>query len=512
MDKKRILEIVAGIVIIALVIAMVSCVACKGGNATDANKETSDEAVAKETSDTAKNDENEKNIENETEESGETSLSNDETTTIDMGGEGDGDMDESTENASDSQGSATENATQENSTKDSTTKDNSASATTATTATSTTSSSLDTKEEETTKTTSGTSTDNGSMSKTTAEVVKDMGIGINLGNTFESCGDWINASSVTNFEKAWGSPVITQEIIAGMAAEGFGVLRIPVAWSNMMDDNYNIDESYINRVKEVTDWAIDSGMYVIVNIHYDGGWWTEFSTNKSECMKKYKAIWTQLAEAFKDYDEKLVLESLNEEGCWDDIWNRYSGSTSGKSTAYGLLNEINQTFVDIIRASGGNNAKRHLLIAGYATDITLTCDSCFKMPSDSAGRCAVSVHYYTPFAYTHLTEDTDWAKVQTEWGSASDINELNYYMKMMYDNFVSKGVPVIIGEFGVAEMSNKDKDNAVYYMSSVAEAAYDYGMCPILWDTTSSYSFYNRYNCCMSEYPTLKEAFLNILK
>lgn len=347
---------------------------------------------------------------------------------------------------------------------------------------------------------------------TTAQIVKDMGIGINLGNTFESCGDWINDSSVTNFETAWGSPQITKAMIQGIAAEGFGVLRIPVAWSNMMSADYTIATEYIDRVKEVATWAIDSGMYVIVNIHYDGGWWTDFPTDKANCMAKYKAIWTQLSLEFKDYGDKLIFESLNEEGCWDSVWNRYGSSTKGKQEAYGLLNEINQTFVDIVRASGGNNTYRHLLIAGYATDIDATCDSCYKMPEDAQGRCAVSVHYYTPFAYTHLEKDESWATVQTEWGSDADTAELNKYMKKMYDDYVSKGIPVIIGEFGVPTMSNKSKDNAIFYIESVAKAAYDYGMCPVLWDTTNSYSYYNRYTCSMSEYAELKEAFANILK
>ncbi len=358
---------------------------------------------------------------------------------------------------------------------------------------------------------SGSTTTNTGWNMTTAEVVHAMGIGINLGNTFESCGDWINSSSVSNYEKAWGSPIITKAMIQGIADEGFDSIRIPVAWSNMMGDNYTINSSYMARVKEVVDWSLDAGLYVIINIHYDGGWWTAFPTDKDECMKRYTTMWTQIATAFKDYNEKLIFESLNEEGCWDEVWNRWGGTT-GKSEAYGLLNEINQKFVDLIRSSGGNNGKRHLLIAGYATDITLTCDSYFKMPTDSAGRCAVSVHYYTPSTYCILEEDASWGTAKTTWGDSSDVAELNKNMKLLYDTFVCNGVPVIIGEFGVPSMKNKDADNVILFLRSVAEKAYDYGMCPMLWDITHEYSYYNRYTCKMDKYPALKEAFADILK
>lgn len=237
----------------------------------------------------------------------------------------------------------------------------------------------------------------GMRDMTTMEIVRDMGLGINLGNTFESCGSWIASGSVTNYETGWGSPVITQEMIQGYKDCGFGVLRIPVAWSNMMSGDYDINPDYLARVKQVADWALESDMYVIMNIHWDGGWFERFGNDndKEECMYKYSRIWTQLTEEFKNYGDKLMFESLNEEGCWDNIWNRYSGE-GDKEKAYGLLNEINQRFVDIVRESGGNNNKRHLLIAGYATDVALTCDGAFKMPDDPAGRCAVSVHYYTP--------------------------------------------------------------------------------------------------------------------
>lgn len=322
----------------------------------------------------------------------------------------------------------------------------------------------------------------------TAEIVREMGVGINLGNTFESCG--MNGNTVTAYETGWGSPVITQEMIQGYADCGFGVLRVPVAWTNMMTGDYDINADYLARVRQVVDWALESGMYVILNIHWDGGWFEKFADDalKDECMYKYQRIWQQLTKEFKNYGDKLMFESLNEEGGWETIWNRYSNE-GDKEKSFGLLNEINQTFVDIVRSSGGNNAKRHLLIAGYNTDLILTCDELYKMPDDPAGRCAVSVHYYCPSTFAILEKDASWGKARTEWGSDADYDELYKNMDMMKEHFIDKGIPVIIGEFGTST-KNKTPEMIRKYLSSVCKAAYERGLCPVLWDITNV--FYNR--------------------
>ena len=326
---------------------------------------------------------------------------------------------------------------------------------------------------------------------TTMELVKEMGVGINLGNTFESAGSWIAPTGVTSYETGWGSPIITREMITGYAECGFGVLRVPVAWSNMMGEDYTIDATYLARVKQVVGWALEDGMYVILNIHWDGGWWTDFANDdkKAECMYKYERIWIQLTEAFNnEYGDHLMFESLNEEGGWESIWNRYSNQ-GDKEKSFNLLNEINQKFVDIVRASGGNNAERHLLIAGYNTDFDLTCDPLYKMPNDPKNRCAVSVHYYTPSTFAILEADADWGKARTEWGTDADYAELNKYMTMMKETYIDKGIPVIVGEFGCST-SNKTPEMVRLYLTSVCEAAYDNGLCPVLWDITDV--FYNR--------------------
>lgn len=345
---------------------------------------------------------------------------------------------------------------------------------------------------------------------TTAEVVQEMGLGINLGNTMEVSGMYLG--SVQAYETGWGSPVITQAAIQGYADAGFGVLRVPVAWSNLMNvRTYEISPDYIARVKEIVGWAIDADMYVIMNIHWDGGWFEGFGKDdkRDKCFEKYESIWTQLSEAFKDYGDKLMFESLNEEGGWDEIWNRYSGE-GDKEKSFGILNDMNQRFVNIVRGSGGNNEKRHLLIAGYGTDIDLTCDEAFKMPDDPAGRCAVSVHYYTPSTFAILEEDASWGKARTEWGTDEDYAELNRNMDKMKTNFADKGIPVIIGEYSACG-KNKTPEMKQLWNVSVAKAAYERGMCPVLWDIAQDYydretaKFRGEYQPMVKELMAVKE-------
>jgi len=335
---------------------------------------------------------------------------------------------------------------------------------------------------------SAVSADSAMRDMTTMEIVTDMGIGINLGNTFESSGDWIDQwgdGTPNAYETAWGSPTVTKEMIRGYADAGFGVLRIPVAWSNMMakDGSYSIHPDYLDRVKQVVDWALDADLYVIVNLHWDGGWLENLPQDYDGCMKKYTAIWTQVSAAFQDYGDYLMFEAQNEELGWSSVWNQWGG-TSGKETAYGYVNAVNQAFVDTVRASGGNNPERHLLISGYNTDITLTCDPLFHMPNDPAGRCALSVHYYTPAGFALLTKDESWGKALSTWGTDADYRELNYYMDMLDARYSSQGIPVIIGEYG-CPTENKDAESVRRYLTSVCEAALSRGgICPVLWDVT----------------------------
>jgi len=347
--------------------------------------------------------------------------------------------------------------------------------------------------------------DTGMRDITTAELIKDMGVGINLGNTFEATSN--SAKTVKQFETAWGSPVITQEMIRGIADEGFGTLRIPVAWSNMMDmEDYTISPEYMARVKEVTDWAVDAGLYVIVNIHWDGGWWEKFPTEKDECMYRYTRMWQQICDGFADFDDHVIFESLNEEGGWDSVWDQWSGTQEQKEESYGLLNEINQTFVDLVRSQDNNNGKRHLLIAGYKTDISRTCDDLYKMPEDPLNRCAVSVHYYDPSPFALAEADTTWATPRTYWGTKADYDNMNNMLDTVKEKFTDNGVPVIVGECACASRLNKTAGECTRYNLAVVGAIADRGMLPVIWDVTMgqdnserTYSIYNRLTCKLGD-------------
>ncbi len=233
---------------------------------------------------------------------------------------------------------------------------------------------------------------------TSMELVSEMGIGYNLGNSLDVCnadrdGDGeIDENSSDVDETLWGNPVVTKELIEFVKESGFNSIRIPITWRDHIDEDYNIDEEWMDRVVEVVDYAYDLGLYVIINVHHDGGgdpefgaWIRNASADYDGVLEKYLAIWQQICDRFEDYGDRLIFESMNEVGFDDlDEWK-----------AYETLNSLNQAFVDLVRSSGGNNPERHLLIAGYWTDIAETCDSQFEMPDDPADRCILSVHYYT---------------------------------------------------------------------------------------------------------------------
>ncbi len=325
---------------------------------------------------------------------------------------------------------------------------------------------------------------------TAVELVADMGMGWNLGNTMEAVAGWLGDGAGPNdFERAWGQPITTKECIEGIKATGFNSVRIPVAWSNMMSDDgtYTIDPAYIARVDEIVGYVLDAGMYAVVNIHWDNGWWSDFGSAdqaaRDAAMAKYTAIWTQLSEHYKDYPLQLILESANEE----------LGGSLGENLTdderYTLTHDINQKFVDIVRASGSLNAERFLLIAGFNTDINNTCDGRYVMPTDTlADHLIISVHYYTPSTYCIADNPgNSWGYMES-WGTDQDKAEMRSYFEKM-KKFSDAGYGVIIGEYGVCEKKDGTgmKPGHDQFAISVMDISKEFGFCPMLWDTGAWY-------------------------
>lgn len=343
--------------------------------------------------------------------------------------------------------------------------------------------------------------DNGVMREglTALEATRLMGNGINLGNTLEACDNnvGIKTNAPLSYETYWGQPKTTQAMIDGMKAAGFDTIRIPVAWmtnaTHLYEGDYTIDAGYMDRVEEVVRYARKAGMYVIINDHWDGGWYGMFGSESAEtralAMEAYKGMWQQIAERFRDYSDYLIFESANEElgGRFDENSPLYCSDSVvtylTDDERYALTNEINQTFVDVVRATGGNNATRFLLIAGYSTNIDQTCDDRFQMPKDTAdSKLMVSVHYYDPWSYCGASS----AASATKWGKVSDYEYLDQQLAKM-TKFTEAGYGVVIGEYGALPGSDGLKDNTLAYHTAFLDACTKYNLTNCLWDCSGLY-------------------------
>ena len=343
--------------------------------------------------------------------------------------------------------------------------------------------------------------DNGVMREglTALEATRLMGNGINLGNTLEACDNnvGIKTNAPLSYETHWGQPKTTQAMIDGMKAAGFDTIRIPVAWmtnaTHLYEGDYTIDADYMDRVEEVVRYARKAGMYVIINDHWDGGWYGMFGSESAEtralAMEAYKGMWQQIAERFRDYSDYLIFESANEElgGRFDENSPLYCSDSVvtylTDDERYALTNKINQTFVDVVRATGGNNATRFLLIAGYSTDINQTCDDRFQMPKDTVdSKLMVSVHYYDPWSYCGASS----AASATKWGKVSDYEYMDQQLAKM-TKFTEAGYGVVIGEYGALPCSDGLKDNTLAYHTAFLDACTKYNLTNCLWDCSGLY-------------------------
>ena len=314
---------------------------------------------------------------------------------------------------------------------------------------------------------------------TATELVSFIGTGWNLGNTLDAIGGGNSLSS----ETSWGNPKTTKAMIDAVKAQGFSAVRVPVSWGNhTTGDNFTIDSKWLARVKEVVDYCIDNDMYVILNIHHDTStqYYYPSSEYKERSVKFVTSIWTQVAKYFKDYDQKLIFETLNEPrlaGTGDEWWFDVNNPNNAVRDSISAINALNQTAVDAIRAAGDKNTDRCIMVPGYDASIDGCTTSTFKLPDDSTpNRLIVSVHAYTPYNFALNANGT------AEF--TNDLkNEVDYLYSTIKSHFIDKGVPAIIGETSASNKNNAAERVkwAQYYMGKSAE----YGVPCMLWDNNA---------------------------
>ncbi len=313
---------------------------------------------------------------------------------------------------------------------------------------------------------------NSSEGMSAAEIVKDMKIGWNLGNTL----DCYNVTwEVSDFETAWGNPRTTKAMIDTVKKEGFNAVRIPISWNEHMNGNI-IDGDWLNRVNEVVDYVIDNDMYAIINVHHDDYTWLNPSKADEAAVKaKLVSIWEQLSDRFKNYDQHLLFEGMNEPRIigGQDEW------TGGTAEEREVINHLFQAFVDTVRKSGGNNSSRALIITSHAASIEADAVNDIVVPDDD--RIIVSIHYYSPWDFAGGENG------KSDWGSDSEKKELDKGFDFLKSKFIDKGVPVIIGEFGA---TNKNNDSVrASYMEYYVKSAKSRGITCFIWDNGTKDEF-----------------------
>jgi len=325
--------------------------------------------------------------------------------------------------------------------------------------------------------------DDTGMNSNAVELVAKINVGWNIGNTMESPGG----------ESGWGNPPITENYIKFVKQLGFNAIRIPCAWDWHHVENKataQININWLNRVKEVIQYCVANDMYVVLNIHWDGGWLENNCTpDKQDSVNaRQKAYWEQIATTMRDFDEHLMFASANE-------------PNADNALTMQVLLSYHQTFVNVVRATGGRNAYRSLIIQGSNQLISLD-----KFPIDpTPNRIIYEDHNYTPYQFCALEGDATWGKMFYYWGTGNqstiepdrnatwgEENEHIKYFDHIKAKFIDKGIPVIMGEYGAYRRNNKihepldlaTHNNSVdYWITYVTKQALSRGIKPFFWDT-----------------------------
>ena len=324
-------------------------------------------------------------------------------------------------------------------------------------------------------------------------MAEKIGFGWNMGNQMDAYNNGVAD------ETCWTGVKATEKLFTSLKAKGVKTVRIPVTWLGHFGEapEYKID-GRLDRVAELVDWAEKAGLNAIINTHHDGAegqFWLDIAgASKDKDLRdrtsaQVKAMWTQIAERFKDKGDFLIFESFNEinDGGWG--WSNDYRTEEGKKRQNACLDEWNQVFVDAVRATGGNNSTRWLGIPGYCADPTFTMEG-MTLPKDSAeGRLMVAVHYYAPWEFTLNCTVSDWGHTRKNNLNKPEFDEsaMESMFEKMYNKWVAKGIPCYLGEFGCSMRADaKEKAFQMYYLEYLAKCAVTYGMGGILWDNNST--------------------------
>ncbi len=326
------------------------------------------------------------------------------------------------------------------------------------------------------------------VTSTAVQIASRIRLGFNIGNTMEA----------PNNEQGWGAPMITQAFIDKVKQSGFTAIRIPCNWdwSHVPDSTTaKIDPAWLTRVQQVVQYCVNDGLYVILNIHWDGGWLQGNCTvaKQPAVNALQKALWEQIATKLRGFDEHLLFASTNEPAVTD-------------ATGMGVLLSYHQTFINAVRSTGGQNSYRTLVVQGPNTDISETNSLMNTLPTDPASnRMMVEVHYYTPYNFCLMDGDASWGNMFYYWGSGyhstadpsrnatyGEESDVNGYYQSMKTKFVNQGIPVIMGEYSAmlrTSLTGSAYDlhaaSRAYWYNYVTRQALLNGMLPFLWDTGS---------------------------
>ncbi len=300
--------------------------------------------------------------------------------------------------------------------------------------------------------------------------LRRMGLGWNLGNTLDAHGSWVTGGEL-NTETCWGNPRTTPGLFTALKEAGFGFVRIPITWCGHIENDYTIHEVWMDRVQEIVDMALDAGLIVIINTHHDIDYKLYYPDRAHEAESRafVEGIWSQVAARFADYDERLIFENLNEPRLAGTPyeWN-FNVLMLEVQEAAACINELNQLFVDSVRAAGGYNTDRYLGVCGYAANVDGNRPDYFTLPEDTAdNRLMVAAHAYNPYDFALNTRGT----AVFDKDAISDRKSVMLPLKTLYDRWIKQGIPTYMGEFGSVNKENLQArvDHAALYVSAATQ-------------------------------------------